>query len=559
MKKKVGFSKWNKVISLLVLVALLLSGCGSREKEFLTLDVFAGRANYQGMQEGWYAKLAKDKFNLAFNIIAPNVSGGGNLLFESRLAAGKVGDIVITSMANMKQCIEEDVLADLTPYIDETQYLKNYKDAIVTMNRALGVEQGIYIIPTTMSTMPVTEPIIHGDTLEVGSYLPWAYYKELRYPIIETEEDLLNVLSQMQANHPTTADGKKVYGFSLFDDWDVEHMSLVAHMMKSYGYCIPTQSVLSAGDYENVVPLMSDDSAYHRILKLYFQANQRGLLDPESGVQSFDTMNAKAQSGQVLYLWWAWMRGYSQDNFHMFIPISEEAVICDGYSTYGDGHAYAIGKNTKSVERVVEFLDWMVSPEGMMCYGAGYEGLGYEIKDGKPVYTEFSGQAWEKGYELDEEYGGGSYSQGYCQFNDSIAQVKDINPLLGEPYHSENWSSTIELNRNEIHEEWSVFYGYENPVSYLKGNDLLQVQIKGDYVQDTEDSELVMLRSTCANLLKQYSWDMIFASSEEEFDRLWADLKDLLYQNGYEKIEQKDMQIIEELRASRAKALERNQ
>lgn len=559
MKKKVGFSKWNKLISLLVFMALLLSGCGSREKEFLTLDVFAGRANYQGMQEGWYAKLAKDKFNLAFNIIAPNVSGGGNLLFETRLAAGKVGDIVITSMANMKQCMEEDVLADLTPYIDETQYLKNYKDAIVTMNKALGVEQGIYIIPTTMSTMPVTEPIIHGDTLEVGSYLPWAYYKELRYPIIETEEDLLDVLSQMQANHPTTADGKKVYGFSLFDDWDVEHMSLVAHMMKSYGYCIPTQSILTTGDYEKAVPLVSDDSAYRRILNLYFKANQRGLLDPESGVQSFDTMNAKAQSGQVLYLWWAWMRGYSQDNYHMFIPISEEAVICDGYSTYGDGYAYAIGKNTKSVERVVEFLDWMVSPEGMMYYGAGYEGIGYEIKDGKPVYTEFSGQAWEKGYELDEEYGGGSYSQGYCQFNDSIVQVKDINPLLGEPYYSENWSTTIELNRNEIHEEWSVFYGYENPISYLKGNDLLQVQIKGDYVQDTEDAELVMLRSACANLLKEYSWDMVFASSEEEFDRLWADLKDLLYQNGYEKIEQKDMQIIEELRVSRAKALERNQ
>ena len=78
-------------------------------------------------------------------------------------------------------------------------------------------------------------------------------------------------------------------------------------------------------------------------------------------------------------------------------------------------------------------------------------------------------------------------------------------------------------------------------------------------MQDTEDAELVMLRSACANLLKEYSWDMVFAFSEEEFDRLWADLKDLLYQNGYEKIEQKDMQIIEELRVSRAKALERNQ
>lgn len=556
MKHKNKIIKRNIVLSLLLCMTFVLSCCGSVRDEFLTLDVFAGRANYQGMQEGWYAKLAKDKFNLAFNIIAPNVSGGGNLLFETRLAAGKVGDIVITSMPNMQQCMNEDLLADLTPYIDKTKYLKNYKDAIVTMNRELGIAEGIYIIPTTMSTMPVTEPITHGDTLEFGSYLPWAYYKELGYPIIETEEDLIEVLAQMQANHPTTAEGKKTYGFSLFDDWDVDHMSLAAHMMKSYGYTMTTQSILTSGDYEKIMPLLADDSTYRRILKLYFMANQRGLLDPESGVQSFDTMNAKAQSGQVFYLWWAWMRGYSQDNYHMFVPISEEAVICDGYSTYGDGYAYAVGKNTKSVERVVEFLDWMVSPEGMMCYGAGYEGLGYEIKDGKPVYTEFSGQAWEKGYELAEEYGGGSYSQGYCQFNDSIVQQKDINPLLGEPYYSENWSTTIEMNRGEVHEQWSKFYGFQNPINYLKGNDLLQVQIKGDYVQETEDAELTMLRSNCGTLIKDYSWDMIFASSEEEFDRLWEDLKDLLYQNGYEKIEQRDMQIIEELRVSRAKALE---
>ena len=558
MKKKGIFKKWNKAISLLVCMAFFLTGCASSKDDFLTLDVFAGRANYQGMQEGWYAKLAKDKFNLAFNIIAPNVSGGGNLLFETRLSTGKVGDIVITSMANMKQCMEEDVLADLTPYIDKSLYLKNYRDAIETMNRALGIEEGIYIIPTTMSTMPVTEPITHGDTLEFGSYLPWAYYKELGYPIIETEEDLLEVLSQMQANHPTTADGKKVYGFSLFDDWDVDHMSLTAHMMKSYGYSMTTQSVLTSGNYDKTKPLIADDSAYRRVLKLYFEANQRGLLDPESGVQSFDAMNAKAQSGQVLYLWWAWMRGYSQDNYHMFIPISDEAVVCEGHNTYGDGYAYAVGKNTKSVERVVEFLDWMVSPEGMMCYGAGYEGLGYIIdEEGKPIYTQFSGDAWEKGYEIEEEYGGGSYSQGYCQFNDSIVQVKDINPLLGEPYYSENWTSTIEFNRGEIHEEWSMFYGYQNPVNYLKGNDLLQVQIKGDYVQETESAELAMIRNNCGTLIKDYSWDMVFASSEEEFDRLWTDLKDLLYQNGYEKIEQKDMQIIEQLKASRDKALER--
>lgn len=555
MKKQNGFSIKKRVLSIWLVLCFVLSGCGSENRDFLTLDVFAGRANYQGMQEGWYAKLVRDKFNLAFNIIAPNVSGGGNLLFETRLSSGKVGDIVITSLANMRQCLEEDVLADLSPYIEKTQYLKNYIEPIKTMNKALGVEKGIYFIPTAMSTMPVSEPILHGDTLEYGSYLPWAYYKELGYPVIETKEDLLDVLSQMQANHPQTQDGKKVYGFSLFDDWDVEHMSLAAHMVKSYGYAVATQSILTTGDYSKSQRLMEKDSAYYQVLKLYFEANQRGLLDPESGVQSFDTMNAKAQSGQVLYLWWAWMRGYSQDNYHMFIPVSNEPTICEGFSTYGDGYAYAVGKNTQSVKRIVEFLDWMVSPEGLMYYGAGYEGLGYEIVDGKPIYTDFSGAAWENGYELEEEYGGGTYSQGYCQFNDSIVQVKDTNPLLGEPYHSENWSSTIANNRGAVQTEWSKYFGYMSPINYLKENNLLQVQIKGDFVQETESADMVMIRTNCGRLVKEYSWELIFAESEEEFDRLWADLTDLLYQNGYEQIEKADKEIVEKLKQSRENAL----
>lgn len=555
MKKRTSFRKWNTWICLLLLLAMVLSGCGNSTEEFLTLDVFAGRANYQGMQEGWYAKLAKDKFNLAFNIIAPNVSGGGNLLFETRLSSGKVGDIMITSMANMKQCLEEDVLADLSPYIEKTQYLKNYIGAIKTMNKALGVEEGIYIIPTAMSTMPVTEPILHGDTLEFGSYLPWAYYKELGYPVIETQEDLLDVLSQMQANHPETSDGKKIYGFSLFDDWDVEHMSLTAHMVKAYGYSVATQSILTTGDYSKTQRLIEDDSAYHQVLRLYYEANQRGLLDPESGVQSFDAMNSKAQNGQVLFLWWAWMRGYSQDNYHMLIPISNEPIICEGFSTYGDGYAYGVDKNAKSIKRIVEFLDWMVSPEGMMYYGAGVEGLGYTIENGRPIYTDFSAEAWKYGYELEEEYGGGTYSQGYCQFNDSIVQVKDTNPLLGEPYYSENWSSTIEINKGTVQTEWSKYFGYMSPVNYLKDNNLLQVQIKGDYVQETESAEMTMLRTNCGALVKEYSWDMVFASSQEEFDKLWEDLKDLLYQNGYQQIEEKDREIVEKLCKSREAAL----
>ena len=35
--------------------------------EFITVDVFDGQANYQGIQSGWFAKIVKDKFNLNYS------------------------------------------------------------------------------------------------------------------------------------------------------------------------------------------------------------------------------------------------------------------------------------------------------------------------------------------------------------------------------------------------------------------------------------------------------------------------------------------------------------
>ncbi len=554
MKRKSG---WFFII---LAALVLLGGCGKKEEEFLTLDVFAGRANYQGEQKGWYAKIVQDKFRLKLNIIAPNVSGGGNLLFESRLTAGKVGDIIITSRRNVAECVEAGVLADLTEYLEDTTYLKQYMDVIKRMNEQNGYEDAVYFIPTAMSSMPPTEPVLYGNKPEFASYLPWSYYKELDYPVISNEEELLKVLEQMQTKHPYTEDGKKVYAFSLFKDWDVGHMSLAANMVKSYGYVDTTDSIFTSADLEQVQHVAEKDGIYYRMLHLYFEANQRGLLDPESGVQSFDTMYEKARNRQVLYLWWAWMLDNYDDGTmedrHMFIPVSSSPVVCEGFSKYGDGFAYAVGKETKDVERVIRFLDWMASPEGMMYYGAGLEDVSYVYdSSGRPVYTNYSNEAWKNNEILSEEYGGGSYTEGFCQFNDTIVQLKDINPETGEPYHSENWTSTIENNYGMVAQQWSGQFGAESPAAYLKKNNLLEVVVKSDYVAEEEPEELLIIREKCANLIKEYSWKMVFAESEEQFSEYWDTLRVLLYQNGYEQMEEADMKKIVQMRERRNELL----
>ena len=64
--------------------------------EEITIDVFDGLANYMGIQEGWFADIVKKKFNMKLNIIAPNVAGGGDTLYNTRVSAGDLGDMIIT-------------------------------------------------------------------------------------------------------------------------------------------------------------------------------------------------------------------------------------------------------------------------------------------------------------------------------------------------------------------------------------------------------------------------------------------------------------------------------
>lgn len=110
MKKK----KVSKVVVSSVLTAAMvmstLTGCGGKDSgggansetgnsgssdksETLVVDVFDSQANFQGTQSGWYGDYIKKKFNIELNIIAPNVAGGGDTLFQTRSANGDLGDI----------------------------------------------------------------------------------------------------------------------------------------------------------------------------------------------------------------------------------------------------------------------------------------------------------------------------------------------------------------------------------------------------------------------------------------------------------------------------------
>ena len=126
-------------------------------KEFITVDVYDEFANYQGVQSGWFAKAVKDRFHMELNFIAPNVSGGGDTLYQTRAAAGSLGDLILinTSNGKFKELVESGLVMDCTEFIKEKEIMKHYGDAVRKTNE-LTQSDGIYGFPNSISSQPAT-------------------------------------------------------------------------------------------------------------------------------------------------------------------------------------------------------------------------------------------------------------------------------------------------------------------------------------------------------------------------------------------------------------------
>ncbi len=525
-------------------------------KDFITVDVFAGLANYQGIQSGWFAKIVKEKFNMELNIIAPNVAGGGDTLYQTRSAAGELGDLIIYGAdgGRLQDMVTAGLLADMTELIADKENLKKYQAGIDSLNSLVG-DGKIYGIPSSVSEQPATNPS-EGLDPTFGPYLRWDAYKAAGYPQMKTLEDMLPVLKSMQEAVPTSDSGKPTYGFSLFKDWDGNMMCLAKQPTCFYGYD-ELGFVLARADGSDYQSIIDSNSMYVRVLKFYYQANQMGLMDPESTTQNYDTMYAKFQDGQILYSPWPWScqsayntpeRKAAGKGF-MISSIDDMKDFSYGCTPNGNRQMIAIGSKAADKERLADFIDWLYSPEGICdataqtSSSSGPEGLTWELKDGKPVLTEFGLKAFFEGGEtiVPEEWGGGTWKDGVSALNFVTVTPSDTNPSTGYPYNYTLWESVIAANSTALDTDWQTKMNAKTTIEFLKNNNKLMVAPGSSYIAPQEDSEITTLRGQCKAKIIENSWKMVFAANEEEFNSLLKEMQDTVNGLGYDKVMEVDM------------------
>jgi multiple sugar transport system substrate-binding protein/putative aldouronate transport system substrate-binding protein len=557
----------RKVISVFMVVIIsmqLFTGCSILSKnkssspydKFIVVDVFDTLANFQGIQSGWFAKIVKDKFNMQLNIIAPNKAGGGDTLFDTRAASGNVGDLIICGTENGKfqDLVDEGLVLNMNSMLKGKDIMR-YKTAINSVNEKL-TQSGIYAIPSEISTLKSTESC-EGLELTFGPYLRWDIYASVGYPEMSTLEDLLPVLKKMQSGYPVTESKNPTYGFSFFKDWDNHMLTYAKQPACFYGYD-ELGFILAKADGTDLQNIVDKDSFYMRNIKLYYEANKLGLVDPDSSTQSYQDMFAKYQDGAILYCPWPWCcqsafnttSNKENGKGYMLAPIKDMKVF--SYGCISDGNqkvVIAIGSQAEDPQRMADFINWLYSPEGIEiqaaqdCNGtAGPEGLTWEMKDGKPYLTEFGKKVlYGNNTVIPDSWGGGTWEDGVSQLNYCPVSKMDNDPK-GNPYYYTLWDSVLKAQYTPLDIDWRTHLK-TNAIStheYLEDHNQIMIAPGCSYVTPDESSDITTIRNLCKSVVVDSSWKMIFAQNDTEFKKIYNAMIKKLKSYDYDKVLKQD-------------------
>lgn len=387
----------------------------------------------------------------------------------------------------------------------------------------------------------------------VGFLVRWDYYKELGYPEINSTDDYLNVLAQMQEAHPTTEEGKKVYAMGAWSDWGL--WPYIVPYGFSQGYLNSTNSTLLAANGEEV-PIFAEDSVYKEAMKFLNKANSMGLIDPESFVQKQENYVDKAKNLQYLTLtsdWWnadinAVFRQKGIENAgYYIIPGSTPHVYENNGSAIAGLLAdryLAISSSCEHPEKAMEFLNFMYSEEGNRLFRSGIEGVHWENVDGSPEMKEEVLEQKRTDTEFARKTGIGLYLN-LCGLSDSS---KNAN---GELFDLSKTPKAIAANVTDADKDFCEKYGVSYP-----GEAFANAEKDGKTSMDFYDvsyaslvepmsSDLQMIDGKVGEYAVTFTPKLILADDEEEFEEIWAE--------GLEELEEMGLSTLVDWRLAQVK------
>ena len=135
-----------------------------------------------------------------------------------------------------------------------------------------------------------------------------------------------------------------------------------------------------------------------------------------------------------------------------------------------------------------------------------------------------------------EEYGEGGYNDGNNQINQWIVASYCVNPITGERYAQKFWQSYKDMTMTDMKREWQETFEAEDSVDYMKKHDQLLASPSVDFTPKADDNDIAALRVDVNKQLCEYTWNLIFCETDDEFEALWDEMIEQLNGFGYEQL-----------------------
>lgn len=540
----------KKVLAAVLAGASVLSMTGSAfaetEREEVTLSAFVMQSvtGESGIWQGWGAQKLYDDLKIKINFDPTGNEVETKL--QQYLVAGQLPDLIgLKGLDQANLAMDADMLLPLDEYKDQLPNLfenELYADAIKYSEDFTSNDTGhLYIMPVAIG--PTSYNSYNWVPL-----LQWDAYKNVGMPEIDTLEDYLDVVEQMVAYKPTTELGEKVYGFSLFSDWD--KVTALEISTLSFMYGIDTEYVSPLME-TNVVTketksLLAEDSFYKRALKFYFEANQRGLLDPDSLSQTYSDVDSKFSAGRIMFSWFSWLTGsYNTNNQNneekvdgMASVVAKDMKLYNApYQSIGRNWYFAISKDCSDVDAALELLNWLYDVDVCQYLSNGPEGVIWEYNEnGEPGIIDWNPVDNKAELLMPEDIGGGAFQDGVYPFNTlgpQAAAIMEDGYTMSYRYWPETLKRNPSLMKQEVNE---MLGGVTVLAEYLEANDMVADSTQAVNMITPASDDLEITITQIGEIVKKYSWQMVYASDEAEFESLWSEMVGQAEQLGLDQV-----------------------
>lgn len=386
------------------------------QDEVVTLKMFIrNQSKYTGLQEEPVAKYIEEKLGIRIELTVDSSLGNTtaqtstfNELLATKLASNDLDDIMDFGspsgnpeiLNNLNRAVEAGMIIPLDDLVAE--YTENLStDPRLTIRNDYRREHmyndGKFYSVGGWGGMGLDQ--LPG----AANWVRWDLYKEMGYPDVETDEDYLEMLKEMQDSYPETPGGEKVYaiGGAFADPQGMGDGFVNRDYPLSKGY-EPLEGnyavYLNHATKQVEAPLQDPDSFFWNGVKLYYKANQMGILDPGAVTMSSAEYTEKINKGAYLSAVNGWQvmnkeaildgLGMKDAGYMPMRPLEDVVSLSVYWESVVGGNEFAITSKCKYPEKAIQFLDWCMSEEGSRMITQGAEGMAYTMDGDVPSVTQ---------------------------------------------------------------------------------------------------------------------------------------------------------------------------